>query len=301
MKNINREGRQLINITIICIISTILYISVRWYTHYKDVYNRTINYEDRSYEIDSLIAHLDTITRKSDYFPKSEPLPAQRTFAFDPNKADSIELLELGFKPFMAHNLLSYRRKGGVIRNSDKFKQIYGIDTLLIASLDKGGYILYPPPTNYLQTADDTANTEKKYIAKSYFEFELNSADTALLQLLPNIGSSRARQIVAFRNILGGYHSASQLSEIEFFPDSIVKKLEPYISINTDSIRLININKSSIRTLKQHPYINYYQAKAIYDTRWDKEHKGKITIEELENIKDFAPEELEKLLPYLCE
>lgn len=301
MKKRDNQGRQLINITVICIIATTIYISLRWHTHYKEMYNKQVDFEYRNSEIDSLIAHLDTIKPQRLYntLPENN-LPQQRTFVFNPNKADSIELLELGFKPYMVHNLLRYRAKGGVIYNTKKFKQIYGIDTLLISTLDKNGYISYPPPINYAQQNNDTTDS-LRYIPKSYFNFELNSADTTLLQQLPNIGSGRARQIVAYRTILGGYHSTTQLTEIEFFHDSIVKKIEPYISINLDSIRLININKSSIRTLKQHPYINYYQAKAIYNTRWDKEHKGKITLEELKTLEEFTSTELEKVLPYLCE
>ena len=52
--------------------------------------------------------------------------------------------------------------------------------------------------------------------------------------------------------------------------------------------------------MHKHPYISYYQAKAIYDLRWDKKHNGKIEdLDELLKLKEFDKESFEKVKIYL--
>ncbi len=213
-------------------------------------------------------------------------------FTFDPNLIDSIDIVRLGFLPYMAHNWLQYRRHGGKIYSIDKLRSIYGIDTLLVDSLKK--YISF-------KSAIPIKNIDiVKYARKEFFKFELNSADTTLLIKLPNIGSSRAKMIVNRRIELGGFYSGEQLKEIENIPDSVVDTLAPYIIIELDSVKMINVNKASIKRLHRHPYINYYQAKAIYDLRWDKHHKGKIeNLNEIRKLDEFTNEEFERVKWYL--
>ncbi|MCI7728304.1 MAG: helix-hairpin-helix domain-containing protein [Bacteroidales bacterium] len=217
-------------------------------------------------------------------------LPPKRLFCFNPNEIDSFGMLELGFQPYMAHNALQYRRRGGSINNERKFKQIFNIDTALITELRP--YTLYPSPENIV---DSTKIKHQKH----YFTFDLNTADTLTLSQLPGISIGRAKMIINYKRKLGGYTSAQQLLEIEEIPDSIITPLMQYATANLDSIKTIKINKTSIRGLLNHPYINYDQAKEIYQLRWDKAHNGTLKEEDLRQLKQLTPTELNKLLPYL--
>ena len=192
----------------------------------------------------------------------------------------------------MAHNWLQYRRHKGKIYNHKKLRAIYGIDTLLVDSL-KDFMVFH-------SVKPSIKDSSTIYKPEEYFTFEINSADTALLSKLPEIGKSRATMIVAYRRDLGGFYSAEQLREIENLPDSIIDKIIPYVSIERDSIKKININHVGIKHLHKHPYISYYQAKAIYDLRWDKKHNGKIEdLDELLKLKEFDKESFEKVKIYL--
>ena len=246
-------------------------------------------------EITLFEANLDSLEwqRRHEFAIKTKPqLPQQELFSFDPNTIDSIDILRLGFKPFMAHNWLQYRRHGGKIYNCNKLRSIYGIDTLLVDSLCTLLTFESIKPT----TKDSTTI----YKPKEYFQFELNSADTILLCQLPGIGIGRAKMITNYRAQIGGFYSAEQLREIENIPDSVINLLLPYISIELDSIKQIDINKCSIKRLHRHPYINYYQAKAIYNLRWDKQHKGKITdINDIKKLNEFSDKEFERIYQYL--
>ena len=229
--------------------------------------------------------------RQHEFLPRQKlQIPTQELFSFDPNTIDSIDILRLGFKPYMAHNWLQYIRHGGKINSCRKLRSIYGIDTLLVDSL----CTLLTIKSIKAVTTDSTT----KYKPKEYFQFELNSADTTLLSQLPGIGIGRAKMIVNYRNQIGGFYSAEQLREIEYIPDSIINLLVPYITIELDSIKSIDLNTSSLKRLHRHPYISYEQAKAIYNLRWDKQHKGSIiNIEELKTI--FNEKEFERIKYYI--
>jgi DNA uptake protein ComE-like DNA-binding protein len=123
---------------------------------------------------------------------------------------------------------------------------------------------------------------------------DINTSDSALLCRVPGIGPYFSRQIVRYRNKLGGYISTDQLLQIENFPTEALAWLVVSDSV---SIKRLNINKLSIRQLMKHPYIGYYRASAIVD---DRRVHGPITnIHVLRNLSHFSEEDIERLKPYI--
>lgn len=246
-------------------------------------------------EVEAFGSGLDSMEwlRNKEFTPRKEMIVRTRErFVFDPNVIDSVDMLRLGFQPYMAHNWLQYRRHGGKIYSIGKLRSIYGIDTVLVDSLRD---LAVFESVNPIKKMDSV-----KYVRKEFFEFELNSADTTLLAKLPGIGSGRAKMIVNRRRELGGFYSVEQLKEIDAMPDSIVEALIPYIIIELDSVKLIDVNRASVKRLHRHPYISYYQAKAIYDLRWDKHHKGRIeNLEDIRKLEVFTDEDFERVRWYL--
>ena len=121
----------------------------------------------------------------------------------------------------------------------------------------------------------------------------LNSADTTVLQTVPGIGPYYARQIVRYGERLGGYVSVSQLDEIEDFPLESKK----YFVIKDSTPRKLNVNRLTLNELKRHPYINFYQARAITDYR--RLHGPIRSLDELRLSKDFSSEAISRLSPYV--
>jgi DNA uptake protein ComE-like DNA-binding protein len=122
----------------------------------------------------------------------------------------------------------------------------------------------------------------------------LNTADTTALKTIPGIGPYFARKIVQYGERLGGYVSIDQLDEIDDFPLDSKK----YLVIQDAQPRKLNINQLSLNELKRHPYINYYQARAIEDYR--RLHGPIKSINDLRLSKDFPPEAIERLKPYVA-
>ena len=121
----------------------------------------------------------------------------------------------------------------------------------------------------------------------------LNMADTTQLKMVPGIGPYFARKIVQYGQRLGGYVSVDQLDEIENFPLDSKK----YLTIEAPSPIKLDINRLSLNELKRHPYINFYMARTITDYR--RLHGPIRSLEELRLPKDFPPEAIERLLPYV--
>lgn len=123
---------------------------------------------------------------------------------------------------------------------------------------------------------------------------DLNSADTAALKLLPGIGSYYASRIVDYRERLGGYIRPEQILEIDVLPDSLVQW---FTVADTVPYRRIKVNSDALSVMRNHPYMNFYQARAITDLR---KSVGVIkSAARLTLIEEFTGQDLIRLAPYL--
>jgi DNA uptake protein ComE-like DNA-binding protein len=112
--------------------------------------------------------------------------------------------------------------------------------------------------------------------------------------MVPGIGPYFARKVVQYGERLGGYVSVDQLDEIEDFP----LDAKNYMVVENAQPHKLNINTLSLNDLKKHPYINFYMARAITDYR--RLHGPLKNLQDLRLSKDFPPEVIERLLPYVA-
>ena len=244
------------------------------------------------------------------YYSRSQPVAYYRVegrqvelFPFDPNTADSTDLLRLGLQPWQVRNIYKYRAAGGVYRKTSDFARLYGLTRKQYLAMEPYIHISsdYLPASTLAANAAQTPELERDTIRfpikiKSTEHVALNAADTSMLKKVPGIGSYFARQIVNYRTRLGGFCNTRQLLEIEDFPEEALT----YFSLtprDASQIHRLPINKLSISQLKRHPYMGYYRARAIADYR---RLKGPIhRLEDLGMLKDFTPEAIERLKPYV--
>ena len=121
----------------------------------------------------------------------------------------------------------------------------------------------------------------------------LNTADTTALKTVPGIGPYYARKIIEYGQRLGGYVDVDQLDEIEGFP----LDAKDYLVIENAAPHKLNVNTLSLNELKRHPYLNFYQAKAVTDYR--RLHGPLHSLSDLRLSKDFPPEAIRRLEPYV--
>ena len=250
-------------------------------------------------------AFFDSLRQDGDSaFPPREPyaqagIQEPETFFFDPNTADSSQLLRLGLRPWQVRNIYKYRSRGGRYHRPEDFGRLYG--------LTKGDYDrLYP----YIRIADefrllsdlpasaaeekrDTAHRRSEKLAEGT-QVDLNTADTTLLKKIPGIGSYYARRIADHRERLGGFVSLAQLDEVEGLPEGIGR----WFVLSGMAVRPLYINRLSVERLRRHPYVNFRQARAIAEHR--RKYGPVKKLQALSLYEEFTPADLERLQPYVC-
>ena len=239
-------------------------------------------------------------TRSSSYYYQ-QPTRRPERFAFDPNTADSTQLLRLGLQPWQVRNIYKYRAAGGIYRKKEDFARLYGLTVKQYRELEPYIHISidYLPASTLIKEERRTERYERdtlRYPVKiaEGEHIDLNVADTSLYKKVPGVGSYYSRKIAEYGRRLGGFVSADQLDEIENFPSEAKK----YFSVNASDVHQLNVNRLSLNELKRHPYINYYQAKAITDYR--RLHGPLHSLDDLRLLPDFPAEAIKRLEPYVC-
>ena len=244
-------------------------------------------------------------------------------FVFDPNTADSTQLLRLGLQPWQVRSIYRYRSKGGVFREPSDFARLYGLTQKqyrellpyirISADYRPAAELVGPRSKNgfYASSAgkEEASSVDGRTVAvdrneatvrvgypvklKAGEHVVLNVADTTALKQVPGIGSYYARRIASYGKQLGGYVSAEQLLEIEGFPEDAL----PYFQVAVGNIHKLNVNTLSLSKLRQHPYLNFYQARAICDYR---RLKGPLhSLDDLKMLPEFPADVIARLRPYV--
>lgn len=224
--------------------------------------------------------------------------PALTPFPFDPNTADSLALCRLGLPGWMARNIVRYRERGGRFRRPEDFRKIYGLTDeqyqllhpyIRIARRDTARAAI--PRIYAPQAGRDTLPRVDKYPAGTVVD--LNRADTTELKKIPGIGSGIARLISNYRRQLGGFYRVEQLGEIGLDH----RQLAAWFRIDTTALQRLDVNRTGIERLRRHPYLNFYQAKAIVEYR--RKHGPLKSLKPLALYEEFTPDDLERLSHYL--
>lgn len=246
------------------------------------------------------------------------------SFPFDPNEADSTELLRLGLAPFQVRSIYRYRAKGGRYSSKDDFRRVYRLTNeqwerlkplirigkkYQLVELKESGDPRFRPARrkpsftdsipDTMRHAPDTVLQEKPrptYPQKLSGDetMDINIADSAQLCRIPGIGPYFSRKIVQYRKRLGGFVSTDQLLQIENFPADALAWMEVG---DTASLKKLAINSLTTRKLMKHPYMGYYRASEIADYR---RIYGPIkSIDVLKGMSHFSEEDIARLAPYL--
>ena len=223
---------------------------------------------------------------------------AIRMQMFDPNTVDSMTLLHLGFKPWQAKNMLKYRAKGGKYRKKEDLKKLYGMTDSMYLALTPYIYIKDSIVVDSARIDSVHMDSLPKWKSpKKDTILNLRTADTTELKLIRGIGSYRAKMIVRYREQLGRYARVEQIMEARGMDKVIADSILPHFYIDSVVVNKIPINHIRPEVLQRHPYLNFEQAKAIYEYR--RKHIRIKSAEELKKIKGLSPTDIEKILIYL--
>jgi competence protein ComEA len=218
-------------------------------------------------------------------------------FRFDPNTLDKSGWMKLGFSDKQATGILKYIGKGGHFRKKEDLKKLYAISGETYNLLEPYIEIAdQEPQRKYPDKEENKAASTSGFAAKKY-QVELNSADSTELVKVYGIGPATARRILRYREKLGGFASIEQLKEVNGIDSARYEMLKDGVFADAEVIKKIDVNTATIIQLRQHPYIDYYIAKAIVDRRIRKgDYSSPDDLSEIPLIYDAL---FEKLKPYI--
>lgn len=206
---------------------------------------------------DSIFKSIAPYINLNDELKKEKPRIIQvRLFRFNPNLATNSDFTDLGLTDWQISNIRKYQNKGGLFRTKDDFFRIYGFS-------EEQKERLY----NYVELDETTKLNKEVTFKKESILVDINSADTTQLKQLPGIGSTLSSRIIKYRELIGGYYSVKQLTEVYGIKESTFQGLSELIVADTTKIRKLNLNFADLNEISRHPYLNKIQAAKIVKYR----------------------------------
>lgn len=240
------------------------------------------------YAIEPYIIIGEEYSLKPAEYSLTEERDTKATIELEPFTLDTVTapyLRTLGFSIRQADLVIRYREMIGGYRSMDEFAECYAVDSAMAERLRP--YIIFPKRDS--STIVVTPRVE--------FPIEVNSADSTLLCRVSGIGAKSAAHIMRYRELLGGYYSVEQISELKVVTDENFQRILPQIWCDSAKIKKICINFASPKELEVHPYVSNRMLKRIVNHRELK--GGWSSIEEMIEDKIFSTEEAARIAPYL--
>ncbi len=211
---------------------------------------------------------------------------------FDPNEISVVDWEDLGFSEKQAKSIVKYRDAYGPFENANEVGKIYVISDEKFKEL-KPFMIFTNPETSQ---NNDFKNDEYVPYSKELLQIEINSASKEELESISGIGPTFSERIVKYRNLLGGFYSSNQYSEVYGLKEESLKALEDNTVIDREAITKIKINSCSKSDLKKHPFFKKWEVTAAVMTE---RQKQKLTsLQFLIEQKVVSESEVEKMNHY---
>lgn len=128
------------------------------------------------------------------------------------------------------------------------------------------------------------------------WKININEADSLAWVALPGIGPGFAKRILSFRERLGGFAFAKQLTEVYGIDTIWVKQHVRQFQVGKGVYRFLYVNRA-IWSEFRHPYLPYSQAKVVLSYR--KQHGVIADFKALLDIKLVDSLAWKRLRPYL--
>lgn len=211
-------------------------------------------------------------------------------FNFDPNTVSYAELLKLGLTSKTASILIKFRGDKTVFYNKEDLLKVYGFTVEKYSLLVN--YIVFPVMKAFQKdTVTNKGNIYEELVV------EINSADAETFQKLKGIGPYFSKEIIIYRNKLGGFYSLIQLKEVYGIKEESYLEIESKLEIDHSKIEKVDLNKAGFKELIRHPYIDKEITVAILKLK--KELGSFNKVEDLIYYETLEQEDFEKIKAYL--
>jgi DNA uptake protein ComE-like DNA-binding protein len=228
--------------------------------------------------------------------------PKVEFFTFDPNTVTAKELQTMGVRQSAINNLVNYRKAGGTFEVKEDIEKLYSwkaedydriADYIQIEQQEQT--VIASADLN--QQPSSTNRPDSYEVAeRASVIIDINRASIEEWQALKGIGPYYAKRIVRFREALGGFADVTQVGNTHHLPDSVFQNI--MLSLRPSPVyRPLAINTSTVEELKNHPYLNWKEARLI--VRYREQHGVFQSLEDVQNIQALPAEKIAQLTPYL--
>ena len=223
----------------------------------------------------------------SNYYSKKKKYKAPDS-KFNPNTYTLSDWINLGLSEKQSVVILKFTARG--IYTEEDLKRIFVIPDVLFELIRDS--VIYP---ERFQNSPNQESFKKQ--ANQITLINLNTADTTEFMKIYGVGAFYAKQIIRYREKLGGFFKKEQLLEVWKMTPEAYEKIKDHVFISEKDVKRININSVTIEELKVHPYLKWNQANSIVKMRVQR--NGFKNIEEIKESVLIDSETYEKLFPYL--
>jgi competence protein ComEA len=282
----NKRERNGIFVLLCIITALIVYLNVSDRIGHSERIDFT-KFEKEIQALNAMPVHKDIYPDRNNP-TQSNSIPER--FRFNPNNLPEQDWKKLGLSDKQIRSIKNYESKGGKFKRKEDLKKMYVISSELYASLES--YVDIPSEGKI--TVPEKITDKQKHVETALLE--LNSADSVQLTSVKGIGPFFAKNIIKYKNILGGYSSKEQLMEVWKFDKEKYEAIEKYITVDASKIQQININNCTAKELK-HPYLTWKIANGIVNYR--AKHGNFTALEQIKKTDLITEELFLKMAPYL--
>ena len=228
-----------------------------------------------------------------------------KVYTFNPNFISDYKGYKLGMSVQEIDRLLAFRKENKYVNSAEEFQKVTMISDCLLKEIsplfkfpdwinNKKEFVNYKKDyKEYKNTTGQTFPKKEKIVL-----LDINQATQEDLVKIYGIGEALSSRILKQKEILGGFVSMEQLSEVWGLSPEVIYELNAHFKIyEVPGFKKILINDASLKELSQFPYFKYALAKQIITYRsMNGEFKN---IEELSKIKGFPVEKANIIALYL--
>ncbi|MCE2683181.1 MAG: ComEA family DNA-binding protein [Flavobacteriia bacterium] len=207
---------------------------------------------------------------------------------FNPNDYSLKEWMYLGLTKKQANVVLKFTKHG--IQSNEELSRIFVISESLFQLIKDS--TVYPTTVLFSRLQNSEASKKEKFKP-----IEINAASQSDIESIPGIGPFYAKNILRYRDRLGGFVRKEQLLEVWKMEEIKYLEIKEFIVVDPQSVNKIKLNTASADELKSHPYLNWNIANSLIKIR---ERKGGFkSVEEIKESLLVDEDLFNKLNPYV--
>ncbi len=234
----------------------------------------------------------DKLVYSKEFNSKSE----YKEYSYNPNFISDFKAYKLGMTLPQISRLHAFRQQGEFANSPKEFQAVTGISDSLLNAIAPN--FKFPDWVNNPRSSYYPKSKWKEFPKKETLKIlDINQATKEDLIKVSGIGDAISDRILKQKEILGGFVSMDQMTDVWGLTPEVIAELDKYFIVESlPKLKKININTASIKELGQFYYFKYPISKNIVTYR---SMKGDIKIEDLSNIKGFPVDKLKIIALYL--